>query len=76
MFGYDFYTPAHSYSLATSGLGKKNVSRNFSSRSAANEYMYKLCAKHGLTIIETWDDNHDKTYVCSNGVKFYIQRGY
>lgn len=75
MFGYDFYSQTHGYSFAASGLGKK-VDRSFSSRNAANEYMYKLCKKYGLSIIETWDDHHDKTYVCTNGVKFYIQREY
>lgn len=46
----------------------------FSSRQAANEYMYDLCSKFGLHIVKIWDDNHDKTYICDNGVTFYIQR--
>lgn len=71
MFGLTNNT--HAYSFATVGL-KKHYDKMFSSRQAANEYMYDLCSKFGLHIVKIWDDHHDKTYICDNGVTFYIQR--
>lgn len=68
-----FLDNSHNYSFAVIGLGKCR-SRVFPTRVAANEYMYKLCHKHGLAVEEVWDDNHDKTYICTKGVTFYIQR--
>ena len=38
--------------------------------------MYKIMAKYHLTLQKVFDDNHDKTYVCDNGVRFYIQRAF
>ena len=73
MFSINDYLPEHKYSLASIGL-KKNVSKIFGSRQAANSYMYNICAKYHLHIKDIWDDKHDKTYVCENGVKFFIQR--
>ncbi len=64
---------SHNYSLAVIGLPKK-FNKTFPTRSAANTYMYKLCDKFGLRIEKVWDDNHDKTYHCNQGVTFYIQR--
>ena len=64
----------HNYSFAVIGLGKKNHSKIFLTRADANKHMYKICSKHGLKIEKIWDDNHEKTYHCSNGVTFYIHR--
>lgn len=72
MFGYE---PEHNYSLAVIGLSK-HYDGIFGSRQAATEYMYKVCQKYGLRIEKIWDDKHDKTYICNNGVTFYIQRAY
>lgn len=70
----DSFLPCnHDYSFAVTGLGKIK-SKTFSSRNDANKHMYKLCYKYGLKINEVWNDNHDKTYICNKGVKFYIQR--
>ena len=63
----------HNYSCAIVGLPKK-YNRTFATRSAANQYMYNLCNKFGLQVKEVWNDNHDKTYHCTKGVTFYIQR--
>ena len=70
---YFLDTEAHSYSCAVIGLSKRH-NRVFPTREAANTYMYKLCKKYGLVIDEVWDDKHDKTYHCTHGVTFYIQR--
>lgn len=72
MFGY---LEDHVYSLASTGL-MPNVSETFSSRQAANERMYSICSRRGLRISEVYDDNHDKTYICDNGVRFYVQRAW
>lgn len=63
----------HQYSLAVVGLSSR-LNRIFTTREAATDYMRKLCSKFGLVIEETWNDNHDKTYLCDKGVTFYIQR--
>ena len=70
---YFLDTEAHSYSCAVIGLSKRH-NKMFPTREAANAYMYKLCKKYGLVIDEVWDDKHDKTYHCTHGVTFYIQR--
>lgn len=61
------------YSLVTTGL-KKNKGKMFTSRQLANEYMYNLCGKYKLNIVEVYDDKHDKTYICDNNIRFFIQR--
>lgn len=76
MFGLDaeyLFQGKHNYTFAVIGL-KKEKCRLFRSRAAANDYMYSLCRKHGLQIVDVWDDHHDKTYICQNGVRFFIQR--
>ena len=69
---FDLFT--RGYTVAVIGLDSRRYNRVFSTREAANEYMYKVCSKHNLTVEEVWDDKHDKTYHCNNGVTFYIQR--
>lgn len=73
MFGYN--TNEHNYSFAVVGLGK-HLDAIFGSREAATEHMYSVCRKYGLHINKVYDDNHDKTYICDNGVTFYIQRAW
>ena len=70
----NYWTNSHSYSLAVTGLKMKN--KVFSTREEANQMMYKIMAKYHLTLQKVFDDNHDKTYVCDNGVRFYIQRAF
>ena len=60
MFTLNCINP-HNYSCTVIGLSKRH-NKIFLTRQAANEYMYKLCYKYGLTVKEVWDDNHDKTY--------------
>jgi hypothetical protein len=46
---FEYFT--NNYSFAVIGLSKK-YNRTFSSREAANDYMYKLCNKYNLNIEE------------------------
>ena len=69
MYTLDF----NSYTFAVVGL-KRKYNREFATREDANKFMYKLCSKHDLKIKEVWNDHHAKTYHCTNGVTFYIQR--
>ena len=62
----------HYYTFAATGI--KVRERTFVSRELANNHMYKVMDKYGLHIEKVWNDNHDKTYLCNNGVRFYIQR--
>lgn len=62
----------HYYTLACTGMNVHE--KEFPSRELANEYMYRLLSKKGLSIKEKWKDNHDITYICNNNVRFYIQR--
>lgn len=72
LFYSDISSTGHNYSFAATGIKVK--SKTFTSRDAANRHMYKIMNKYGLKHIETWNDNHDKTYICNEGVKFYIHR--
>lgn len=65
-------TIKHNYSFACSGM--KVASKEFSTRDSATKYMYKICSKYNLVVRKVYRDNHDITYVCDNGIKFYIQR--
>lgn len=62
----------HRYSLASTGLKVK--SEEFSSRNDAEHAMHLLMKKYGLHIENVYDDNHYKTYLCNNNVRFYINR--
>ncbi len=74
MSSYPYFgTLPHRYSFACYGLSHVK-SRDFPSRKAAEGHMHKICAKNGLRVEDVWDDHHDKTYCCDNGVKFYICR--
>lgn len=70
---YFALAPTRQYTFACYGL-KRVRPREFPSRAAAEEHMHEICAKNGLRIEKVWDDHHDKTYCCANGVKFYISR--
>lgn len=64
----------HRYSLAATGI--KFHSREFSTRPEAVIAMRKYCSDHNLTIVDVWDDHHNKTYICGpdRKVRFYINR--
>ena len=62
----------HRYSLAATGI--KFPSYELYSREAANQIMYNYVDKHNLHIVQVYDDKHDKTYICDNGIRFYINR--
>ena len=62
----------HTYTLAATGI--KIRDRVYPSRQLANEEMYHLIKKKGLHIIEVYDDKHYKTFICNNGVRFYVNR--
>ena len=61
------------YSFVLIGAGV-NVDKMFLTRHAANEEMYRLIRKHNLKVIKTYEDKHYKTYICSNGAEFHINR--
>ena len=71
MFDYYF---SNTYVLNATGI--KMREKRFGSREAANQAMYKYMAKYHITLKEIYDDKHNKTYVCDNGIRFYIQRLY
>lgn len=49
----DFFNQSrHLYTVATTGFGKKEVNKSFSSRESATRFMYKLCDKNSLHIVE------------------------
>ena len=60
------------YSLCSDKYEVSN--KLFSSRSLANTEMYKIMNKNHLSIIDIYDDYHDKTYICSDYSKFYVNR--
>ncbi len=62
----------HLYTLASTGF--KMRSKVFSSRQEAREEMYRIIDKNGMHVVEKYDDNHFKTYICNNAARFYINR--
>ena len=65
-------TNTHLYTLASTD--KKLKEGLFFSRQAAKEVMYNYIDKHGLKIVDKYDDKHFKTYICNDGTYFYINR--
>ena len=74
MFANEFVSnfSNHRYSLAATGIHFRD--REFGSRQIAEREMYEFINKKGLHIVEVWDDHHYKTYLCNNGIRFYINR--
>ena len=73
MFNFNVFTISeHRYSLAATGI--KFKSAEYTSREVAKKDMYYYVSKLGLHIIKVYDDKHDKTYICDNGARFYINR--
>lgn len=64
----------HYYSVAATGV--KLREKYFTSRTLAENYMYKFLNKRGLIIEKIYDDKHYKTYCCNTGAKIYINRIY
>ena len=62
----------HQYTLAATGI--KIGSYIFDSREKARKVMYEIIDKNNLHVIKKYDDKHFKTYICNNGVRFYINR--
>ena len=71
MFGY-VNQGEHRYSLAATGVKFKD--QEFTSRQVAEKAMYKFIDKHYLKVNQIYNDKHDKTYICDNGIRFYISR--
>lgn len=63
----------HYYTLGATGDIKVKEGM-FTSRQAAEEKMYKIIGKHHLCVRKIYDDKHYKTYLCNNGINFYINR--
>ena len=71
---YTLFQP-HRYTFAVTGLKRcRRYDKTFATRDEANLYMYKVINKLNLRINECYDDKHNKTYLCTNGVRFYINR--
>lgn len=68
-----FTLNGHRYTMSFERNGKIK-SKEFLSREAANQEMYRLVGKYDLSIEKVYDDKHYKTYICNNNVKFYITR--
>lgn len=62
----------HRYTLASENLDGRSY--DFPSRQLAEREMHSIMGKHGLHIVEVWDDGHYKTYLCNNNVRFHINR--
>ena len=62
----------HLYTLAATGL--KIRSGLYTSRESANRDMYEIISKNHLHIVKQYNDKHFRTYICDNGVRFYVNR--
>ena len=72
MFDYLNSSTTHWYTLAATGIKFKD--KEFTSRQVAEEAMYKFIDKNHLKVNKIYDDKHYKTYICENGIRFYINR--
>ena len=66
-------TSSHRYELNLS-QGPRKLDEVYWTRSAAESRMYELCGKYDLQIVKVYPDKHFKTYICSNGATFHINR--
>lgn len=69
---FDVLFSQHQYTLAATGF--KMRQQVFATREEAREEMYSIIDNNGFRIVKKYDDNHFKTYICDNGVRFYINR--
>ena len=69
MFNYMY---SHLYTLASTD--EKFKSYTCGSRQSAKRIMYSYMDKKGLYVINKYNDNHFKTYICNDGTKFFINR--
>ena len=63
----------HLYTLGATGLELRGDCY-FPSRQAANAKMYSIMKKKGLYVNKVYDDHHFKTYICNDGITFYVNR--
>lgn len=64
---------SHYYTFSCTGL-KRVKNKTFASREEAKQYMYEICGKNGLQVKDIWEDHHEVTYLCTDGVRFFIHR--
>ena len=64
----------HAYVLEGVGVHDKSFEKTYFNRDSAEKEMYRLMDKYATKAVEVFEDNHDKTYVCDNGMTFYISR--
>lgn len=74
MFDYFTLQPSNGHLYSVDSVGCNIKSRTFSSRQLAKNYMYDYIDRKGIRIREKWHDGHYVTYVCDNGIKFFISR--
>ncbi len=63
----------HKYTLSSLGL-KKEKTYHYTSRDKAEDKMYSLLNKMGARAVTVYEDSENKTYICSNGVRFFISK--
>lgn len=63
---------SHKYTVAAVGCKFKDAT--FTSRDAAKAYLGRYLNKKCIQVKEKWRDGHYVTYVCDNGIKFFISR--
>lgn len=71
MFGL-FSFGNHFYTLTATGLNFRT--HRYNNREEATQAMYDIMSRKSLDLKEVYDDKHYKTYVCSDNVRFYINR--
>ena len=72
MFLLPLMLSEHQYTLAATGMKMK--SRVYPSRESANRDMYEIIDKNHLHVVKQYNDKHFRTYICDNGVRFYVNR--
>lgn len=62
----------HIYIFAVEGMKKHSM--EFGTRQSARRYMYHLMKKYNLHTVEKIEEKHIETFICNDGVSFYISR--
>lgn len=62
----------HLYSVTAYGVKFRNAT--FGSRNEAKIYLGEYLDRKDIQVKEKWRDGHCTTYVCDNGIKFFISR--
>lgn len=64
----------HHYNMVMLKDGKCVCDKVYGTRDRAEDKMYHLMHKYDIVLSEAYKDKHDRTYKCTDGYEFHINR--